>query len=72
MRNAARLLLSYGADGALQVRVENSVAAEMPAKPDWSNSTEQLDGGWPSYEFGEAEILRRPNLEPSVRMFSRS
>ena len=72
VRNAARLLLSYGAGGALQIRVENAVALEQPDKPEWSNSTEQLDGGWPSYEFGEGEILRKANLEPSVRLFSRS
>src|SRR6185312_5462424 len=72
VRNTARLLLSYGAGGALQMRVENALALEQPAKPDWSNSTEQLDGGWPSYEFGEAEILRKSNLEPGARLFSRS
>lgn len=77
VRNSARLLLTYGANGAVQARVENSIAAEMPAKPDWSNSAEPLNGGWPSYEFGDGStgvsgILRRANGEPSVRVFSRS
>lgn len=72
VRNAARLLLSYRAGGMLEVRVESSIAMEQPVKPAWSNSTIELNGGWPSYEFGEREILRRSNLEPSVRVFSRS
>ncbi len=77
VRNSARMLLTYGADGLLQLRIENTVAAEQPVKPAWSNSTEPLNGGWPSYEFGDGSngfsgILRRPNGEPSVRVFSRS
>jgi hypothetical protein len=77
VRNSARMLLSYGADGALQLRVENAVAAELPSKPAWSNSTEPLNGGWLSYEFGDGStgvsgILRKANGEPSVRVFSRS
>ncbi len=76
VRNSGRMLLTYGADGMLQLRVENGVAAEQPLKPEWSNSQEPLDGGWPSYEFGDGStgfsgILRRPNGEPSVRVFSR-
>jgi hypothetical protein len=76
VRNSARLLLSYGVDGALQLRVENTIADEMAAKPEWSNSTEPLNGGWPSYEFGDGSngisgILRKPTGEPSVRVFSR-
>ena len=76
IRNSARLLLSYGANGRLQLRVENA-AIEQPEKPEWSNSTEPLNGGWPSYEFGDGSngvsgILRKANGEPSVRLFSRS
>ncbi len=76
VRNAGRLLLTYGANGKLEVRVENTMAAERPAKPEWSNSREPLNGGWPSYEFGDGStgfsgILRRSNGEPSVRVFSR-
>jgi hypothetical protein len=57
--------------------VENSLAAEQPSKPQWSNSREPLNAGWPSYEFGDGSngfsgILRRANGEPSVRLFSRS
>lgn len=76
IRNSARLMLTYGADGALQLRVENSLCLEMPERPAWSNGTEPLNGGWPSYEFGDGSngfsgILRRPGGEPSFRVCSR-
>jgi hypothetical protein len=76
VRNSARLMLTYGANGALQLRVENSVALEMPAKPAWSNSAEPLDSGWPSYEFGDGSngfsgIMRKPSGEPSFRVYAR-
>jgi hypothetical protein len=77
VRTCGRLLLTYGANGALRVVVENTLAAQQPARPEWSNSTQQLDGGWPSYEFGDGSdgagaILRCPDGAPSVRIFSRS
>jgi hypothetical protein len=77
VRNSARLLLGYGVDGRIAARVENAIATEMPEKPAWSNAAEPLDGGWPSYEFGDGSngvsgILRRGNGEPTVRVFSRS
>jgi hypothetical protein len=77
VRNCGRLLLTFGANGVLQVRVENGIAQERPAKPAWSNSVEPLNGGWPSYEFGDGSngfsgILRRGNGEPCVRLYSRS
>ncbi|HJT89813.1 MAG TPA: phage tail protein, partial [Bryobacteraceae bacterium] len=76
IRNAARLYLTYGTGGVLQLRVENTAALEQPAKPANSNSTAPLDGGWPSYEFGDGSngftgILRRANREPSVVVSSR-
>ena len=77
VRNSARLLLTYGNEGRLELRVENSMALERPTKPEWSNATEIVDGGWPSYEFGDGSngisgILRSANGEPSVRLFSRN
>ncbi len=77
VRNAARLLLTYGANGALQCHVQNSMALEMPAKPGWSNALEPCNGGWPSYEFGDGSngysgIARKANGEPSLRLYSRS
>jgi len=76
VRNAARLYLTYGPGGALQLQVENTAALERSAKPAWSNSTQPLNGGWPSYEFGDGSngfsgILRRPNGEPSVTLTAR-
>jgi hypothetical protein len=77
IRNGARLYLTYGNGGLLQLRVENTLTLQQPAKLDWSNSTEALNGGWPSYEFGDggssySGILRKANGEPSVRVWSRS
>ena len=77
VRNSARLFLTYGAEGQLEVQVENSMALQQPEKAPWSNASEPLDGGWPSYEFGDGTsgttgILRRANGEASVRVWSRS
>ncbi|HEV3334584.1 MAG TPA: phage tail protein [Bryobacteraceae bacterium] len=77
IRNTARLYLTYGPGGLLQLRTENSVALQQPAKPVNSNSTEPLNEGWPSYEFGDGStgvsgILRGQNGEPSVIVSSRS
>jgi len=77
IRNTARLYLTYGPGGVLQLRTENSIAFQQPAKPANSNSTEPLNGGWPSYEFGDGSngfsgILRKQSGEPSVVVSSRS
>lgn len=77
IRNTARLLLSYGVNGALQIRVENTLASEQATRPANSNGNESLDGGWPVYEFGDGSngfsaMLRKPNGEPAVRVYSRS
>jgi hypothetical protein len=77
IRNAARLLFTYGIGGLLRLQVENSLALQQPTKPAWSNSTETLHGGWPAYEFGDgsagvSNILRKANGEPSVRLSARS
>jgi hypothetical protein len=77
VRNCARLYLTYGSGGALQLAVENSLALQQPTQATCSNSTEELEGGWPTYEFGDGTadgtgILRKPNAEPSVVLSSRS
>jgi hypothetical protein len=77
VRNAARIVLTYGDNGKLQVRVENSMAGEHNTKPAWSNSKESLNGGWPSYEFGDGSngfsgILRRRSGEPAFRVFTKA
>jgi hypothetical protein len=78
IRNAARLYLTYGPGGILQLQVENTIALQQPNQLSNSNSTEQLNGGWPSYEFGDgsttgfSSILRLPTGEPSITLTSRS
>ena len=76
IRNAARLYLTYGPGGVLQLEVENTIALQQPSPMAWSNSKEQLNSGWPSYEFADGSngfsgILRRANGEPSVTVTSR-
>ncbi len=77
IRNGARMLLTHGSGGLLELRVENTLAAQQPVKPAGSNSASPFNGGWPSYEFGDGTngfsgILRKESGEPSVRMWSRS
>jgi hypothetical protein len=76
IRNGARLFLTYGPGGLLQLQVENTIALQQPAQLAWSNSTQPLNGGWPSYEFGDGSngtsgIMRRQNGDPSVTVTSR-
>ncbi len=77
IRNGSRLYLTYGAGGRLQLKVENTIALQQPQKPAWSNSTETLDGGWPSYEFGDGSsgvsgIVRRDDGAANLRLWARS
>jgi hypothetical protein len=77
VRNGSALILSYGPDGRLRVRPEASIAVQQSVKPEGSNSTEQLNGGWPAYEFSDGSapysgIVRRPDGTPFIRFSSRS
>jgi hypothetical protein len=77
IRNCSRMYLTYGQSGALQAKIENTIALESPAQPGWSNSTEVLNGGWPSYEFGDGSngssgIMRKANGASSVVVTARS
>jgi hypothetical protein len=77
IRNCARVYLTYGPAGALQAKIENTIALESPSQPSWSNGTEVLNGGWPSYEFGDGSngfsgIMRKPGGASSVVLRSRS
>jgi hypothetical protein len=77
IRNCARMYLTYGPGGVLQAKIENTIALESPTQPAWSNSAEQLDGGWPSYEFGDGSngfsgIVRKASGASSVVVTSRS
>jgi hypothetical protein len=76
VRVAGRLLLTYGVNGLLRIRVEDSIAREQPEKPAWSNSASPVNGGWPTYEFGDGSagftgILKRADGEPAFRGYSR-
>jgi hypothetical protein len=77
VRNAARLFLTYGPGGVLQLQVENSLPLQQPMQSTYTNSTGSLGGGWPAYEFGDGSsgcsgILRQRNGAPSVTISSRS
>ena len=77
IRNGSSLLLTYGSGGLLTLRVENTMALQQPTKPDGSNSTEVLNGGWPAYEFSDGSaafsgILRKPGGEPAIRLYAAS
>jgi hypothetical protein len=76
IRNGSALMLTYGSGGLLTLRAENTFALQQPVKPSGSNSVQTLNGGWPAYEFSDGSadfsgILRRPNGEPAVRLWSR-
>ena len=76
IRNCGRMYLTYGPGGVLRAHVENAIALERPSPQSWSNSTETLNGGWPSYEFGDgsngfSSILRKANGTSSVVLTSR-
>lgn len=76
IRTSAALMLTFGTDGKLQLTPEDTIARQQPVKPECSNATETLAGGWPAYEFGDGTngttgILRRTSGEPSIRMWAR-
>jgi hypothetical protein len=77
IRTGASLLLTYGEEGRLELRIEDKIATQQPEKPAGSNSETPILGGWAAYEFGDGTngfsgILRRDSGESSVQVFSRS
>ncbi|MBA3975568.1 MAG: hypothetical protein C0504_15280 [Candidatus Solibacter sp.] len=77
IRTSAALMLTFGGDGRLQLTAEDTIARQQAVKPEGSNSTQTLAGGWPAYEFGDGTngttgILRRASGEPSLRVWSRT
>lgn len=77
VRSGSMLILTFGDNGLLQVAVEGTLEEQASAKPDGSNSIEQLNGGWPSYEFGDGSnlfsgILRTNQGASSLRLWSRT
>ncbi|MHC4067600.1 MAG: hypothetical protein ACYSUI_24285, partial [Planctomycetota bacterium] len=78
IRNNARLQLTYQTDGKIAVHVENSLTLQQPTKPEGSNATDPLNGGWPAYVYRDGStpgissgILRRADDSPSVRLWHR-
>lgn len=71
------LILGPTRGGLLELRVENTLALQQANAPDGTNSTAQLNGGWPAYEFSDGSaaysgILRKPNGEPAIRLYSKN
>jgi hypothetical protein len=76
IRNTAAIYLAFGTGGKLTACREGSMALQQPAKPEGSNASEPLAGGWPAYEFGDGAmgskgILRNAAGEPQFRLWSR-
>ncbi|MGI8960632.1 MAG: phage tail protein [Bryobacteraceae bacterium] len=77
IRVGSSLMLRYGWTGLLQLVPETTIAAQQPSLPDGGNSTGDLNGGWPTYEFSDSSapfsgIVRSPNGASTVRLSSRS
>lgn len=77
IRNASSLMLTYDSSGTLSLRVENTMALQQPTKPAGSNSTIELNSGWPAYEFSDGSatysgILRGASGAPSIRLTAQS
>jgi hypothetical protein len=77
IRVASSLMIRYGTTGLLELLSESALASQQPALPDGSNSTEQLNGGWPAYEFSDGSgqfsgIVRTAKGASSVVLTSRS
>lgn len=76
LRIGSLLFLFFQPDGKLAIRPETSIALQQPTKPAGSNALTALNGGWPSYEFGDGlgqvdGILLKSNLEPDFRIYSK-
>jgi Putative phage tail protein len=77
IRVGSSLMLRYGWTGLLQLLPETTIAAQQPTLPDGGNSTGDLNGGWPAYEFSDSSapfsgIVRNSNGASTVRLSSRS
>ncbi|MGA2598948.1 MAG: phage tail protein [Bryobacteraceae bacterium] len=75
IRNGACMFLNFNTAAQLSVSSEDTLANQQATKPDGSNSTTQLSGGWPAYEFGDnslSGIALKSNGQSSLRVYSRS
>jgi Putative phage tail protein len=77
IRVGSSLMLRYGWTGLLQLLPETTIAGQQPTLPDGGNSTDNLNGGWPAYEFSDSSapfsgIVRAPDGASTIRLSSRS
>lgn len=75
IRMAAAMYLVFTREGLLELRCEDTLAIQQPSLPQGSNSTSQIRGGWPAYEFGDGRIsgiIRRDNGQAAFRVWCRS
>ena len=73
--NGCALFITASATGLLQLNAEDTLAIQQPTLPAGSNSTEELNGGWPAYEFGDNQfsgILRQENGAVTLTVSSRT
>lgn len=77
IRVGSSLMLRYGWTGLLQLLPETTIAAQQPTPADGGNSREELNRGWPAYEFSDSSapfsgIVRTPTGASTIRLSSRS
>ena len=75
IRNSSAMYLSFDSNGLIQLNPEDTLANQQPTQSASSNSTATLNGGWPSYEFGDTTfsgIVRNTNGASSLTVTSQS
>jgi len=75
IRNGSAMYLTFDLNGLIQLNAEDTLANQQPTQSASSNGTEELDGGWPAYEFGDdafSGIVRSANGTPSLTVTSQS
>jgi hypothetical protein len=75
IRTASAMYLTFDSNGLIQLNAEDTLANQQPTQSASSNSTEELNGGWPAYEFGDnafSGIVRSANGTPSLTVTSQS
>ena len=75
IRTASATYLSFDSNGLIQLNAEDTLANQQPTQSASSNSTAELNGGWPAYEFGDdafSGIVRSANGTPSLTVTSQS
>jgi Putative phage tail protein len=75
IRTGSAMYLSFDSNGLIQLNPEDTLANQQPTQIASSNSTEELNGGWPAYEFGDnsfSGILRSANGTPTLTVTSQS